>query len=301
VPTNEYRDLLYPKFGVKSYHSDGHFGRGVSIYVIDIGLSNLSFKNVKSRTITNAMAPKNTHGSFVTSILASPLKDGCRGIVPEAQIYIAEAADSEGRVYASSLVKAIHDAIELNVDIISISMGTSVYDAPLEKAVSLASKQGIIVLGAAGNCGCRSYEFPSSCKDAISVGSIDLNRNLSPFNTKNDFVSVFAPGQNLSVPGSKSKLSGTSFAVPFAAGLLALEFGKRKASFKAAFKRQEAINFLRSTIGLSCDNHNYVNQVCTGELAPPPSYDALFWFLVLVTFSGIFLLGNCMPIKLKLL
>jgi len=332
MPTDEYRDVLYPKFGVQNYHDRGLYGQGVSIYVIDIGLSNLSYKNVKSRTITNAMAPKNTHGSFVTSILATPRsaqkieRHEPIGIVPEAQLYIADASDADGLVFTSSLVAAIHDAIELNVDIISISMGTSVYDASLEKAVNTASKQGILVLAAAGNCGCRAYEFPSSCASAISVGSIDINRQKSPFNTRNDFVSVFAPGQNIGVPGSKTRLSGTSFAVPFASGLLALELSRKRIATEGlaikgpatdkglagpatdkglagpatdkglatkglkTLNRLEAINFLRTTLGLSCDDHNYANQVCTGELAPPPGHDALLWFLVLALTSGVLIL-----------
>lgn len=293
MPTDEYRDILFPKFGVTQFHSAGHYGHGTSIYVIDIGLSNLAYANVQSRTLTNAMAPKNTHGSFVTSILCMPKSSNkISGIVPDARVYIADVANDEGLVYTSNLVTAIKDATELQVDIISISMGTSVYDAALENAVNQASKKGILVLAAAGNCGCRAYEFPSSCATAISVGSIDVNRNKSVFNTRNDFVSVFAPGQNIGVPGSKSRLSGTSFAVPFASGLLALELCRRRSESKSSMDRSSAIAFLRTTMGLNCDDHNYANVVCQGSLAPPQGHDALLYFIILAALSGIFLLGR---------
>jgi subtilisin family serine protease len=294
VPTDEYKNVLYPKFGVASYHEAGNFGAGVSLYIIDIGLTNLSFKKVKSRTITNAMAPKNTHGSFVTSILATPRNaTGLHGIVPDAQIYIADVSDSDGLVYTTNLVSAIKDATALKVDIISISMGTGVFDAALERAVSAAANEGIVVLAAAGNCGCRAYEFPSSCAAAISVGSIDINRNKSVFNTQNDYVSVFAPGQNIGIPGSKARLSGTSFAVPFASGLLALELSRlRHSESMAKLDKLQSVNFLRTALGLNCDDHTYANQVCTGSLAPPKGHDALLWFIILAAVSGIFFLGK---------
>jgi subtilisin family serine protease len=225
--------------------------------------------------------------------LASPLNaEGHCGLIPEAQIYIADVSDSDGLVYTTNLITAIKDAVDLKVDIISISMGTSVFDANLERAVNHASSQGIIILAAAGNCGCRAYEFPSSCATAISVGSMDINRNKSTFNTQNDFVTVFAPGQNIGVPGSKARLSGTSFAVPFASGLLALEFSKRRKKNSATLSRLESINFLRQTLGLNCEDHNYAHQVCAGSLAPPEGSDALYWFIVLSVLSAIVLFGR---------
>ena len=71
MPTREFADTIYPKFGVKAYHDAGHWGHGTSIYIIDTGLTNSSdrIQNVKVRTLTNTMGPKNTHGSFVASIV----------------------------------------------------------------------------------------------------------------------------------------------------------------------------------------------------------------------------------------
>jgi hypothetical protein len=106
-------------------------------------------------------------------------------------------------------------------------------------------------------------------------------------------VSVFAPGQNIGVPGSKTRLSGTSFAVPFASGLLALELSKRRiANPKENITKEDAVAFLRTALGLNCDDHNYANQVCQGILAPPKGHDALLYFVILAVMSGVFLLGR---------
>ena len=297
MPTREFADTIYPKFGVKAYHDAGHWGHGTSIYIIDTGLTNSSdrIQNVKVRTLTNTMGPKNTHGSFVASIVGSKVSaspDRVPGIAPEAQIYLADVSSGGSKIYTSQLVKAILDAVDLRVDIISISLGTSVYDQGLENAVKKAKDLGILVFAASGNCSCRAYEFPGACDAAISVASMDLERRKSPFNTRNDSVAIFAPGQNILVPGSKSRLSGTSFAVPFASGLAALELSKRrKLDAKALMTREEAIAALRGTLGLSCAEHTYSNDTCAGRFGgghfeDPNDPKGLTWFLVLAAMSG---------------
>ena len=270
MPNAEYAAAYYQKFGIKTYHDHAFFGQGTSVYIIDMGLTNTeqSLRNVKTRTVVNLMGQRNTHGSFVASIVGQVGTNGSpTGIAPDAQIFLADVSDAKGSIYTSTLVKAIQDATELRVDIISISLGTNVYDKKLEQAVDDAAAKGILVFAAAGNCGCRTYEFPAACNSAISVASIDANRRLSPFNTRNDAVAVFAPGQNIKVPGS-SRLSGTSFSVPFVSGLMALELSRRRAiDPESKISRTEAIGFLRQTLGLSCEQHTYSMDVCAGKLA----------------------------------
>ena len=283
---------LYPKFGVKAYHDAGIFGQGVSVYVIDTGLTNTEgrLENVKTRSVVNSMGPRNTHGSFVASIMAAKRGNGPHGIAPSAQVYLADVS-SNGKIYTSALIKAIKDATELQVDIISISLGTNVYDQRLEDAVLAATKQGILVFAASGNCSCRTYEFPSACDAAISVASMDLNRRPSAFNTRNDAVAVFAPGQSINVPGALTRLSGTSFAVPFASGLAALELSKRRTSdLKATLGRTDAIIVLREALGLDCASHTYSNDACAGRFGggifqEPPGTDGLQWFLTIAVVS----------------
>lgn len=287
MPTQEYADVWYPEFGVDDYHRAGIYGAGVSVYIIDTGLAGAALSglpNVHARTVVNSMVPRAAqHGSFVASILAAPraaasgAANGAAsgalrsvpGVAPDAQVYLADVSGPDnGVIYTSYLVKAILDAIDLRVDIISISLGTTVYDQSLENAVKKADALGILVFAASGNCSCRAYEFPSACDAAISVASMDRDRVPSVFNTRNDSVAVFAPGQNISVPGSKQRLSGTSFAVPFASGLAALELSRRRVADKGAkVARGAMVAHLRTTLGLSCTTHSYSNDVCAGRFA----------------------------------
>ena len=297
TPT-KYYESLYAKFGVKAYHDGGHYGKGTSLYLIDVGLTNSKAKNVHMRHVTGPKKPaaperptKANHGAFVASIVglhANESSDGISGICPLAQIYAADVASPNGTIYTSSLIAAIRDAIELSVDIISISLGTSVYSQPLENTVKEAMARGILVFAASGNCSCRAYEFPAACDGAISVASMDLDRNPSPFNTRNDSVAIFAPGHNIEVDGTK--LSGTSFAVPFASGLAALEISRRKAVPNGPkLARAEAISVLRSTLGLK-DSHSYSNDIWSsrggGSFKEPSLKDHLSVVLVFNVVTG---------------
>lgn len=297
MPTKEYWHTLYPEFGVRRFHDAGHRGRGVTVYIIDTGLEGLP-RNVTLRSASSAKQA--THGAFVAAILAAKEPEfKYSGIAPEATFYANDVAGSDGIIYTGALTAAILDAIQLGCDIISISLGTNAYDKDLEAAVNKANAAGILVFAASGNCSCRAYEWPSSCDNAISVASMDLHRNPSPFNTRNDFVSVYAPGQNLLVPAktagpagltgplSATRLSGTSFAVPFASGLAALELCRKRAidGPKYRMRRDEAIGALHAILDLDCAHQAYGKAIC-GPKAPerpyrPVTHEALFWFAIL--------------------
>jgi subtilisin family serine protease len=121
---------------------------------------------------------------------------------------------------------------------------------------------------------------------------MDVNRNLSTFNTRNDAVAIFAPGQNIKVPGS-SRLSGTSFAVPFASALAALELGRlRTVDPLAKLSRPQAINFLRETLGLSCDVHTYSTDICGSKGSSFETLDQQpnwIWYVFLICMTLFFI------------
>jgi subtilisin family serine protease len=307
TPTKAYASSIYSKFGVQSYHDQGIYGQGVSVYLIDMGLSNAKAKSIHMRHISgpkkalDEKGPSSAkHGAFVAAIVGQRPEESNEkvpGVAPQAQIYAADVCSGNGTIYTSTLIAAIRDAIDLSVDIISISLGTTVYSQSLENAVKDAVARGILVVAASGNCSCRTYEFPAACDSAISVASMDLDRIPSPFNTRNDSVSIFAPGHNIQV-GHKN-LSGTSFAVPFASGLLALELSKRRKAAEANnLSKSEAIAFLRRTLGLGPE-HTYSNDTWTGRasggsFAEPSIMDhltALVVFNLISAAVGLFLFG----------
>jgi subtilisin family serine protease len=252
---------LYEEFGIVQYHVRGIKGSRVKIAVIDTGM-----ETSKSKWGTGHQVPK--HGLAVSSIL-SGVEGHFQGICPDAKVIVIDLQTSKN-IPISTVLRAIESAIAQDVDILSISLGTTDSWLPMQQVIDKALEKNILVFAAAGNSGDRGYEYPSACQGAISVASINESRQPSVFNTRNDATVLFAPGEQLSLSignGQLAEFSGTSFATPFAAGLAALVLSaKRAEDSRAILKRREMIDILRSDthLGLNCQVHSYVMEpTCT--------------------------------------
>ena len=257
---------LIRKYGIKEYHARNIFGQGVSILIIDTGCEKKTSHEV-------AFAPKEIHGLAVSSLIA-PEKNtlGLVGIAPMTNVLVADVRDPTA-IPIDAVLDALEKGIENNVDIISISLGTTDSYQPLERMVAQAVEKGILVFAAAGSSGNREYEYPAACEKAISVASINSAHQPSTFNTRNDAVVIFAPGEDITLPlgpnGSLEIFNGTSFATPFAAGLAALILSAKRidgGDKRIRLTRAEMILELRSPnhLSLNCDDHTYVmEKTCT--------------------------------------
>lgn len=244
-----------------SYHARGVRGAGVKVGIIDTGAEEAPRQDFKGLRAAK-------HGLAVSSILTG-LRGHFEGIAPDAKVKVIDLQTSKN-IPISAVLRAIELAIQEDVDILSISLGTTDSWGPMQAAINKALDRNILVFAAAGNSGDRGYEYPSACVGAISVASINHARQPSPFNTRNDATVLFAPGEQLSLPmgnGDLAEFSGTSFATPFAAGLAALALSEKRATEpKAVMKRRDVIDLLRSDthLGLNCTTHTYVMEpTCT--------------------------------------
>lgn len=265
----------YSKYGITDFHTRGVWGAGVSVVVIDSGLgsantalpNNVSLLSLRKKE-ANVAAPRGgPHGIAVASLLsARSTSSDLTGIAPEATLTLIDVDDTDGEIKLSIVLQALAQALQLKPDIVNISLGTDAADDDLHTAIRELTDAGILIFAAAGNSGTRIYEFPASCPGVICVGSMNAKEVPSVFNSRNDTVTVFAPGERFSAPVKDAfdvtALDGTSFASPFAAALLALHLSELRKGANPTLKlsRNESISFLRAALHNDCSKHLYVQE-----------------------------------------
>lgn len=147
------------------------------------------------------------HGTHISSLFV-----GDNGISPMANIYIGKVTFNN-KAKKEALIKAIDFAIAHNIDIISMSLGSSHIDQDLSSKIDEAYHKGIIIVAAASN-NSNEIGFPAAHSHVISVAAI--NESFQSMNHYYDFKpNIFAPGSNIygALPDNKyGKLSGSSIA-----------------------------------------------------------------------------------------
>lgn len=158
------------------------------------------------------------HGTHVSGTILQ--------VAPNATILPIKVLDSDGSGDTFSVMAGIIYAIEQNVDVINLSLGTTWHSAAIEYAVGAARDQGIVVIAAAGN-GNRSapVEYPASNEGVISVAATDDVADKAEYSNYNQHVDISAPGNNVASAypgGAYTTASGTSMAAPIVSGSVAL-------------------------------------------------------------------------------
>lgn len=195
------------------------------------------------------------HGTHVTGIVGANGDDGVgvAGVAPDGvrllpiKVFDDTGVDGEGRSI-ESVVTALRWAAGMAVEgpptrpapvqVANLSLGTAgSYEVvpALEQAVRAARERGVLVIASAGNEGrARGVTAPANGPCAVAVGSVDEDFERSWFsNYDADAVAVdlVAPGGvsldrrpvlSTAPDGDYARLSGTSMAAPFVAGVAAL-------------------------------------------------------------------------------
>ena len=131
------------------------------------------------------------------------------GIDPDATIISIKALDAYGHGSMSSLYAAVKLAIELDVDIISLSVYANKTDdsAIVVGAIEDAVNAGITVIGAAGNSGSNAaYYVPGCVSGAVIAGSLSQEHTIQPFSNYGSTVDYYV--QSASTSEAAAKLTG---------------------------------------------------------------------------------------------
>ena len=172
------------------------------------------------------------HGTMVSGVAAASGNNG-KGIAGanwNTKILPIQALDDDSYGDTYTVGKAIYYAINRNVDVINVSLGSSADDPYVRQAVEAATAAGILVVASSGNDGCDCVAYPAHYPEVLAVGATDETNTIAGFSSYGTSVDMVAPGTNFTVPSwSQSNptaryvtgVSGTSFSSPLVAGLAA--------------------------------------------------------------------------------
>jgi hypothetical protein len=172
---------------------------------------------------------RNGHGTHVTGIIAACNKNGIglTGAIGGSEIDVIplKVLGADGLTDDYILAEAVQNAIQLEVDVINISIAGVTIENVFRKAIRDALLLGIPVVAAAGN-GNNPTEniFPASLPGVIAVSGVtQYGKKVAKSNFGWE-VDISAPGFEILSTYTKpsyTKLSGTSMATPFVTSVIA--------------------------------------------------------------------------------
>ncbi len=205
------------------------------------------------------------HGTAVAGVLTarSPNGEGLLGVAPKAKLLPIRAGGiGQAGFTTDAIIQAVEYAETQQVDVINMSFGSDLPNAPMETAIAsvLSDNPKLVIVVAAGNENRTQMGSPANVTDVVTVGATNLSGHRAQYSNYGQGLDVVAPGgefsadlfggvataggtfkpefwrgmaipkerwgQTIDVTGQYIWTQGTSFASPAIAGVVALMKGE---------------------------------------------------------------------------
>ena len=179
--------------------------------------------------VENDNTPDDDHGHGTRCagvIVAEDNNFGAIGVAPLADFYAIKVFDANYDSTTARLTAGINWAVNNNIDVLSMSFGTS---SDITSALNAAYNKGVVLVASSGNEDENSIHYPASVSNVLSVGACTLTgqRATGPTWGSNygDGLGLVAPGVSIYTTDRNGQYTfgtGTSMSAPMVAGVIAL-------------------------------------------------------------------------------
>ena len=214
-------NYIAKQVGADLLHQEGITGTGVTVAVVDSGanmggsIGSFLFRdtNFRQRVAVKYDAfrgsktyfyndDQNGHGTHVTGIIASSLKDDngrYNGIAPDVYVLSVRAFDANGASSYSKVLDSLNWIFEnryrYKIRVVNMSLGAEArshyWNDPINQAVMRLWQAGIVVVSSAGNNGQdQGITVPGNNPYAITVGAVTDNK--TPYDYSDDRITTFS-------------------------------------------------------------------------------------------------------------
>lgn len=217
--------------------------RDVTVAIIDSGINDYYNRDIISYNLTSSDTEGDIygHGTMVYSVMANATSDN-------VQYISIKAFDDNGNADFATMETAVLKAKELGVDVINMSIG--MYDVNFETKYGTMDiwndvflemqNEGTVICVSAGNQNVDTdYVYPAGSPYTWTVAAIDINGNKASTSNYGD-IDFSAKGVGVIVTnasGGISSVSGTSFASPYIASMVANYKGESDYSVEEIYQK----------------------------------------------------------------
>lgn len=211
-----------------------------AVHRLDGGLNEFLLPGLSAVGESSSARDALTHGGAMAETLLRGVQaagGGQSGVrVLPVDVYGASGSTTTFQV-AGGVYQAVNNG---GATILNLSLGSDGDSPFLHDLLQSASRQGVLILAAAGNTPTTAPTYPAAYPEVIAVTAGDRTGQIAPYANRGDFVDLVAPGVSIVYfNGQPFYVSGTSAATAFATGLaagLADGSGKKAADIEAALK-----------------------------------------------------------------